>query len=76
MQYYSRTEMKPASRIRTRKSNLLDRVRLTESERLAAQQYMEQGELIADFVLAVIAAVRSVMHGIERGLRGQSKYTT
>ena len=67
--------MKPASSIRARKSNPLDRVRLTESERLAAQQYMEQGELIADFVLAAIEAVRSVVHGIERGLQGLSKYT-
>lgn len=59
--------------IRRRKVKLLDQVRLTERQRLAAQQCMARAESIADFLLSAIAAVRSVMHGIGRGARRPSR---
>ena len=49
--------------------DLLERVRITESERRAAREYLRQGELIADFIVAATAAIRHVAHSIERGIR-------
>ena len=61
--------MRKLNRNRSRNSELLARVRLTESQRLAAQESMRQGERIAELILAVIAAIRSFGHGFERSLR-------
>ena len=63
------------TRIRSRTASPLDRVRLTPSERVEAEIYMQQGELLADFIVSAIAAVRSAMHGVSRGLRGERKYS-
>jgi hypothetical protein len=62
------------TRIRSKTASPLDRVRLTPSERAAAEIYLRQGELFADFIVGAIAAVRSAVHGISRGLRGETKY--
>ena len=50
-------------------ADALARVQITETERRAAEHYMELGERIADFIVGAVAAVRSVMQGVERGLR-------
>jgi hypothetical protein len=42
---------------------------MTELERAAARDYLEQGEHIADFILGTQAALVSMGHGIERALR-------
>ena len=64
-----------AAVVRTRvKSDPLDRVRLTDSERAVAQASLEQGERIADVIVGAIAAISSVMQRTERALRGQTKY--
>lgn len=47
----------------------LDRVRMPESERRIAREYMEQGEAVADFIIGATAAARVVAHGIARGIR-------
>ncbi len=69
--------MRKVNRNRSRNGDLLARVRLTESQRLAAQESLEQGERIAELILAAIAAIRSFGHGFERSLRalGGSKST-
>ena len=59
-----------ASRNRSRKTkNLLARVRMSEREREDAEIYLMQGELIADFVLGAVSAVRAAVGGIARGFR-------
>jgi hypothetical protein len=61
--------MRKLNRNRSRNGDLLARVRLTESQRLAAQAAMQQGERITGLIFAAVAAIRSAGHGLERGFR-------
>jgi len=65
--------MRAHSDCRSRNTDLLARVRLTESQRLAAQASMEQGERIAELILAAVAAIRSAGTSLERSLRALSE---
>ena len=44
------------TRVRSTTARQLDRVRLTPSERAAAEIYLQQGEFFADFIVSAIAA--------------------
>lgn len=61
--------MGASTKNRARFINPLDRVRMSESERRAAKAYLAQGEAVADFIMGVIAALRFVIRGVERGVR-------
>jgi hypothetical protein len=52
---------------------LLDRSRMTRSERLAAEDALAQAERLADAFLAVSALFRSARQGIERGLHAPAR---
>jgi hypothetical protein len=60
-----------ASNTTTRTTDeLLDRISMTDSERLVAHAALAQGERIADVVLAVFSLFRTAVLGAERELRG------
>jgi hypothetical protein len=44
-------------------------IRLTQSERREAEQYLELGERIAGLIIRVASAVSSALHEAVRGLR-------
>ena len=52
-----------------RTSAALARIRLTHSERLAAEDALEKGELFADLIIGATAAISHAAHGVRRGLR-------
>jgi hypothetical protein len=48
-------------------------IRISECERQAARAHLRQGERIADFLIAAITAVRSVMRGVARAFRALAR---
>ena len=66
--------MATRSRARANSAHPLDHVRMTEGERRAAQAALEQGERIAEFLVAAAGAVASIVHGIERGFRALARH--
>jgi hypothetical protein len=48
-------------------------MRMSECERQAARVHLRQGERIADFMIAAITALRSVMRGVARGFRSLAR---
>jgi len=61
--------MRVSTRRQARNMDPLARVTMRESERRAAREYMEQGERVAEFVVAAMAAIRAAGHAFERSLR-------
>ena len=62
-----------SAKLSTKVSSPLDRVRLTGSKRTAAQASLEQGERIASFIVAAMAAIGSLVHVVERGVRALTR---
>lgn len=56
-------------------AELLDRIRMTDSERLAARAALAQGERIADLLLAAFAPLKSaaLQVGREPGMLARSR---
>jgi hypothetical protein len=54
----------------------LERVRMTESERRAAEVYLAQGEAVADFIISMGAGIRLLVHRVERGIRTRTRATS
>jgi hypothetical protein len=48
-------------------------VRISECERQAAKARLRQGERIADFLIAAITAMRSVMRGVARAFQALAR---
>ncbi len=48
-------------------------MRLSECERQAARAHLRQGERIADFMIAAIAAMRSVVRGVARAFQAMTR---
>jgi len=46
---------------------------MSECERQAARAHLRQGERIADFLIAAITAIRSVMRGVARAFRALAR---
>ena len=61
--------MGTSAKLSTRVRSPLDRVRMKDSERTAAQASLEQGERIASFIVRAMAAIGFVAHVVERGGR-------
>lgn len=64
------------AKVSRRVSSPLDRVRMTDGERTAAQASLEQGERIASFIVDARAAIGFVVHGVERGIRALTRAKT
>jgi len=65
--------MRTISNSRSRIVVALARVQLTETERRAAEDALEKGELIADLIIGAAAAIRTALQGIERGFRALAR---
>ena len=48
-------------------------IHMSECERQAARAHLRQGERIADFLIAAITAMRSVMRGVARAFRSRAR---
>jgi len=50
-------------------TNLLAHVRLTETERRAAEHYLALGERVADTIIDTATALSAALHAMERAIR-------
>jgi hypothetical protein len=61
--------MGTSAKLSTGSSSPFDRVRMTDSERTAAQLSLEQGERIASFIVDATAAISFLLRTVEGGVR-------
>ena len=59
--------------VKLKGGNPLDHVRMTDSERTAAQAALERGERIAGFIVEAMTAIRFGVHALERGVRALTR---
>jgi hypothetical protein len=68
--------MGTSAKLTKRVRSPLDRVRMKDSERTAAQVSLEQGERIASFIVDATAAIGFVLRVVERGVRALTRAKT
>jgi hypothetical protein len=61
--------MRAKSSNRSRNVDVLARVQLTESQRVEAAHFMQQGERIAELLIAAVTVIRAAARRLERSIR-------
>lgn len=76
MHYFKPSQELTMSATAMRQSKVVDPLigmRLSECERQAARAHLRQGERIADFMIAAITAMRSVVRGVARAFQAMMR---